>query len=183
VTPTIPIICVVGRSGSGKTTLLEKLIPELKRRGFRVATIKHHGHPPGSWPQGQPGLEIDQPGKDSWRHAQAGSDHVVLVGPDKVASIRRVDREPTLDEIAAAIRDVDIILAEGYKWAEKPKVEVVRAARGTGPVCPPEELLAVVSDAAAPVRGVPRFDLDDVSGLADLIENRFLAPPASPRNS
>jgi molybdopterin-guanine dinucleotide biosynthesis protein B len=160
---TIPIVCVVGRSQVGKTTLLEKLIPELKRRGHRVATIKHHSHP---------GFEIDQPGKDTWRHAQAGSDHVVIAAPDKVASIRRVDREPTLDEIAATICDVDIILTEGYKHSDKPKVEVVRAARSAEPICTPDELVALVSDVAVPF-DVPRFGLDDVAGLADLLE-RFL---------
>lgn len=163
--PSIPILCIVGRSGSGKTTLLERLIPELKGRGYRVATIKHHFHP---------GFEIDQPGKDSWRHAQAGSDHVFLVASDKVASIRRVDQEPTLDEIAATIQGVDIILAEGYKWATKPKIEVVRAARSIEIVSPPEDLVAIVSDLVLSTRGVRRFDLDDVSGLADLIESYFL---------
>ncbi len=162
----VPIICVVGRSEVGKTTLLEKLIPELKGRGYRVATVKHHAHA---------GFEIDQPGKDTWRHAQAGSDHVVIAAPDKVASIRRVEREPTLDEIAATIEDVDIILTEGYKHTDKPKIEVVRAARGTLPICAPEELLAVVSDVAVTF-DVPRFDLDDVVGLADLVEARLLHP-------
>ena len=84
---TIPILSIVGKSGSGKTTLLEKLIAELKRRGYRVATIKHHAHP---------GFEIDQPGKDTWRHAQAGSDHVVIAAPDKIASIRRLERDNQL---------------------------------------------------------------------------------------
>jgi molybdopterin-guanine dinucleotide biosynthesis protein B len=163
--PNIPILCIVGRSGSGKTTLLERLIPELKRRGYRLATIKHHVHP---------GFEIDQPGKDSWRHAQAGSDHVFLVASDRVASIRRVDQEPTLDELAATIQDVDIILVEGYKWAAKPKIEVVRAARSTEMVTFPSELLAIVTDMDLPLGDVARFELDDVPGLANLIESRFL---------
>ena len=123
----IPVISVVGRSKVGKTTLLEKLIPELKRRGYRVATVKHHAHP---------GFEIDRPGKDTWRHAQAGSDHVVIAAPDKVAAVRRVTREPTLDEIVTTIDDVDIILTEGYKRAGKPKIEIVRAARHTEPIPP-----------------------------------------------
>jgi len=93
---TPPIISIVGKSKSGKTTLLEKIIPELKKRNYRVATIKHHAHR---------GLEIDQPGKDTWRHAQAGSDHIVIVAPDKVASIRKVESAPTLDEIAAGIQE------------------------------------------------------------------------------
>ena len=163
--PSIPILCIVGRSGSGKTTLLEKLIPELKRRGYRVATIKHHVHP---------GFEIDQPGKDSWRHAQAGSDHAFLVASDKVASVRRVDQEPTLDEIAVSVQSADIILVEGYKWVAKPKIEVVRAARSTEITSPPEDLLAVVTDMDSPLTDIPRFDLDDVPGLADLVESHFL---------
>ncbi len=161
---TPPIICVVGRSKTGKTTLLEKLIPELKRRGYRIGTIKHHAHP---------GFEIDRPGKDTWRHAQAGSDHVVIVAPDKVASIRRVDHEPSLDEIAATINKVDLILTEGYKRSAKPKIEIVRAACYQEPLCTPEELLALVSDVAVPF-DVPRFGLEDISALADLIESRFL---------
>ena len=157
---TPPTICIVGRSKSGKTTLLEKLIREFKRRGYRVATIKHHSHP---------GFEIDRPGKDTWRHAQAGSDHVVIAAPDKVASIRRVEREPALEEIAAAIDDVDVILAEGYKRTGKLKIEMVRAERSTEPICTPDELLALVTDVAVPYN-VPKFGLEDAVGLADLIE-------------
>ena len=71
---TVAILSIVGKSKSGKTTLVEKIIAELKRRNYRVATIKHHSHP---------GFEIDHPGKDSWRHAQAGSDHAVVAAPDK----------------------------------------------------------------------------------------------------
>ena len=156
----IPIVCIVGRSNSGKTTVLEKLIRELKQRGYRVATVKHHSHP---------GIEIDRPGKDSWRHAQAGSDHVVIASPDRVASIRRVDHEPTLNEIAAAIHDVDVILAEGYKRTGRVKVEVLRAARSSEPLCTPDELLALVTDVAVPC-DVPQFGLDDASNLADLVE-------------
>ncbi len=161
-----PVISVVGRSKSGKTTLLEKLIPELKRRGYRVATVKHHAHP---------GIAFDRPGKDTWRHAQAGSDHVVIAAPDQVVSIRRVAREPTLDEVVATIQDVDLILTEGYRRADKPKIEVVRAARSVEPLCAPQELLALVTDVDLPW-DVPRFGLEDVSGLADLVE-RFVGQP------
>lgn len=162
---TIPIICIVGRSNVGKTTLLEKLIPALKRRGYRVATIKHHSHP---------GFEIDQPGKDTWRHAQAGSDHVIIAAPDKVASIRRVEQEPTLDELAATISGVDIILTEGYKRSDKPKIEVVRAARSREPICVPQELVALATDVPIAL-AVPQFDLNDAEGLAGLLEQRFLS--------
>jgi len=143
----IPIICIIGRSNSGKTTVLEKLIRKYRRRDYRVATIKHHSHP---------GIEIDRPGKDTWRHAQAGSDHVVISAPDRVASIRRVDREPTLEEIATSIHDVDVILTEGYKQTDQGKIEVVRAARRNEPICTPGELLALVTDVNIPY-DVPQF--------------------------
>lgn len=169
-----PVICVVGRSKAGKTTLLEKLIPRLKERGYRLATIKHHSHP---------GIEMDRPGKDTWRHARAGSDHVIIAAPDRVASIRRVQRPPTLDELAAGIKNVDLILTEGYKRSNRPKIEVVRAARSREPLCEPEELLAVVSDVALNLpAAIPRFAPDDAEGLADLIERRVLsAAPAAPK--
>jgi molybdopterin-guanine dinucleotide biosynthesis protein B len=159
----IPIISIVGKSGSGKTTLLEGLIPELKRRGYRVGTIKHDAH----------AFEIDRPGKDSWRHAQAGSDHVVISSPQRVASIRRVPREQRLEELAAGMTDVDVILTEGYKRGNAPKIEVSRQARSKTLICQPDELLALACDHPFDV-DVPLYDLSDVQGLTDLIEARFL---------
>ena len=154
------VVSIVGRSKSGRTTLLEKMVRELKQRGYRVGTVKHHSHP---------GFELDRPGKDTWRHAEAGSDHVVIAAPDKVASIRRVDREPTLEEISATMTDVDVVLTEGYLRSGKYKIEVVRAARATEPICEPGELLALATDLPLDT-GVPRYDLDDAAGLVDLVE-------------
>jgi molybdopterin-guanine dinucleotide biosynthesis protein MobB len=162
---TIPIITVIGKSGSGKTTLLEKLIPELKRRGYRVATIKHHSHS---------GFEIDYPGKDSWRHAQAGSEHVIIAAPGKIASYRLLERELKLDEIADGINNVDIILVEGYKRAGKPALEVIRAANNLELVGSAAQRFAVAADVALDVE-VPQFSLNDVDGIANLIEALFLA--------
>lgn len=160
----IPIVSIIGKSKSGKTTLLEKLIAELKRRGYRVATIKHHAHP---------GFDIDKPGKDSWRHAQAGSDHVIVAAPDKLASYRLLEREMTLDEIAADVQDVDIILTEGYKRAGKPALEIVRAANSTEILGDETQRFALAADIPLDL-GVPCFDLDDAAGMVDLIEQRFL---------
>ncbi len=162
-TSPIPVISVVGKSGVGKTTLMEKLIAELKRRGYRVATIKHDVH----------GFEIDQPGKDTWRHAQAGSDHVVIASPTRIAHIQRLDRELTLPEIVATIQDVDIILTEGYKRGPAPKIEVSRAERSRELLCSPEELVALATDQPYDL-DVPQFDLENAAGLVDLIEERFL---------
>ncbi len=162
----IPIVSIIGKSNSGKTTLLEKLIPELKRRGYRVATIKHHAHA---------GFEIDQPGKDTWRHAQAGSDVVVITSPDKLALIEQLQRELSLDEIAARIDGVDLILTEGFKSAGKPAIEVLRAGRGLERVGDPGQLAAIASD--APLEApVPVLDLNDAVSIADFIEQRFLKP-------
>lgn len=159
-----PIVSVVGKSDSGKTTLLEGLIRELKRRGYRVGTIKHDAH----------SFEIDHPGTDTWRHAQAGSDHVVISSPQRVASIRRVERELTLDELAATMTNVDIILTEGYRRGNAPKIEVSRKARSQTLLCSAEELIAVAAD--YPVKmDVPQYDLNDYKGLVDRIEALFLS--------
>jgi molybdopterin-guanine dinucleotide biosynthesis protein B len=160
----IPVVTVIGKSGSGKTTLLEKLIRELSQRGYRLATVKHHSHS---------GFEIDVPGKDSWRFAQAGSRHVVIAAPDRWAASRQLEDDLSLDEITAQITDVDLILVEGYKQANKPTIEVVRAANSHALVGTPEQRIAIVTDLPLAL-GVPRYALDDVLGITDLIENNFL---------
>ncbi|MBC7324588.1 MAG: molybdopterin-guanine dinucleotide biosynthesis protein B [Moorella sp. (in: Bacteria)] len=165
-----PIISVVGKSDVGKTTLLTKLLPELKRRGYRVATIKHDTH----------GFDIDRPGKDTWRHAEAGADVVVISSPRKMALIERVEAELSLDAIAGRIQNVDLIITEGYKRGDKPKIEVHRAAAGGELLCEPEELLAVATDEPLAI-DVPCYGLDDAAGLVDLIEDRILTPAGRKR--
>jgi len=160
---TIPVLSIVGKSGAGKTTLLEILIRELKARGYRVATVKHDAH----------SFEIDHPGKDTWRHAQAGSDHVVIASPNRIAHIQRLERELTLAEIVAAITDADIVLTEGYKRGPAPKIEVSRAEKGPELLCSREELVALAADQPFDM-DVPQFGLDDAAGLVNLIEQRFL---------
>ncbi len=160
----VPVLSILGKSGSGKTTLLEKMIPALKQRGYRIGTIKHHAHA---------GFEIDVPGKDTWRHAQAGSDHVVIAAADKIASIRHLAHPLTLDEIAAEMRDVDLVLTEGFKRGGKPALEVVRLANGLELVSDPAQLRAVATDTPLDV-AVPQFGLDDVDAIAAWIESEFL---------
>ncbi len=159
-----PVVTIVGKSGSGKTTLVCGLLPELKRRGYRVATIKHDVH----------GFEIDRPGKDTWKHSQAGADTVVISSPQKVAMIEKVAKELTLEQVIDKIDNVDIILCEGYKRSDKPKIEIFRSSVHDRPLCGPEDnLLAMVSDIKLQL-GVPVFALDDFSGIVDLIERMFL---------
>lgn len=171
--PATPIVSVVGKSNVGKTTFLEKLIPELVRRGYRVGTVKHDVH----------GFELDQPGKDTWRHARAGSRAVVISGPGKVAVLLAVEREATLDEVAGFVEgEVDLILTEGYKRADKPKIEVSRSVVGTELLCGQDELLALVTDAPRNMP-VPQFGLDDPAGVADLLEEKVLRPAEGARAS
>jgi molybdopterin-guanine dinucleotide biosynthesis protein B len=163
----IPIISIVGKSDSGKTTLIEKLVPELTRRGYRIATVKHDVH----------GFEVDREGKDSWRHKRAGAHTVVISSPEKVALIRDVERDLSLMEIRnKLIRDVDLVLSEGYKRDVQPKIEIFRKERHQELLCAKEDnLIAIVSDQIFNV-GVPCFELEDMKGLSDFIEKEFLKP-------
>ena len=158
-----PVISFVGRSNCGKTTFLEKLIREMKRRGFRVGVIKHDVH----------GFEIDKPGKDTWRHAQAGADVVCISSPWKMAMIKKVETELPLASVVEMIEDVDIIFTEGYKREARQKIEVFRRAACESPLCAKEELLALVTDAAL-YDDVPQFGLDDPGPLADFLETHII---------
>lgn len=158
-----PIICIVGAHNIGKTTFLVKLISELKSRGCRVGIVKHH--------RGE--FDIDHPGKDTYRHAQAGADSVFISSPTKLAMVRKMDREAPLDLMSAMAGDVDIILAEGYKGMPLPQIEVFRSSVGTGLVGRRENLIAVVCDIPLDIE-VKCFSLDDFAGVADLLEENFL---------
>ncbi len=161
-----PVISFVGRSNSGKTTLLERIIPELRGRGLRIATIKHDVH----------SYETDCPGKDTWKHARAGAEVVVLAAPDRLTSFRALDREWSLDEIASTISGVDLIITEGYKRADKPKIEVWRGDEEARPLCgPADRLIAIASDRPRPGFGVPWFDLGQPAALADFISQELSA--------
>ncbi len=159
------IVSIIGNSKSGKTTLLEKLIRELKSRSYRVATIKHTPH----------GMTFDEPDKDSWRHLQAGSEATVISSQDKMVLIKPVASDITLNEITQLFgEDYDIILAEGFKQDNAPKIEVHR--KESGPLLSNiKKLIAIATD--EPLETKKRqFSLDDVKGLADLLEEGFIKP-------
>lgn len=163
-----PVISIVSKKQSGKTTLLEKLIPELRERGYRVGTVKHDTH----------GFEIDHEGKDTWRHKQSGAATVVISSPWKLSVIKDVEQELQLDDIVATyFGDRDLVLTEGYKRASKPQVEVFRSDAHKQPLHVKGEtnsLIAVMSDVPVDL-GVPNLSINDISGLADLIVERFLS--------
>jgi molybdopterin-guanine dinucleotide biosynthesis protein MobB len=161
----IPVVSVVGKSDSGKTTLMEGLIRELSARGWRVASVKHHVHE----------VDVDVPGKDSWRHAHAGAVTSMISSPTQFAVVSKVPSERTLEEITVAAGDVDILLTEGFKRSGDVRIEVMRAARSDELISRPDELFAVVTDAPGIVpEGVPVFPLDAHSSVAELIERSFL---------
>lgn len=158
----IPVLSLVGKSGVGKTTFAEKLLPELKKRGVRIAVIKHHSHE----------TPVDVPGKDSWRYADAGAQAVIVSSPVELVRFERVAHEKTLAEIVGSIANVDLILTEGFKREAALKIELSRAEMGTDLVARADELIAVVSDHPVPLK-LPRFDLEDVAGVAEFIVKRF----------
>ncbi len=158
----IPILSVVGRSDSGKTTLLEKLIRELSARGRRIGTVKHHYHGP---------VAVDVPGKDSWRHRQAGAVAVALVSPDTLFVVRESPPGLSLEALVhRSLFGVDLVLTEGFKSGPMPKIEVNRRAQQAPLLCgPADRLVAVVADWDTGA-SVPHFGLEDVAPLADFIE-------------
>lgn len=165
------VICVVGRKNAGKTTLIERLLPELIARGRRVATIKHDAHE----------FEIDLPGKDTWRHRQAGSSTTIIASSSKVAMVRKTDREAELDELLGLVdRSYDLVLVEGMRRSARPKILVHRPELGA-PVDFLGELWAVVGDRApAGAEQAPLFAPRATVALADYLEERLLGPPPAP---
>ncbi len=160
----IPVFSIIGsRSNTGKTTILCKIIRELKNRGYRVATIKHH----------MGDFDIDHSGKDTWKHAQAGADIVMISSPVKMAKIEKVQEEYKLDDIISKIENVDIIITEGYKRENKPKLEVIRKEISEKLISKEEDLFAIVTD--FPLKNqIPQFNFEQVIEIVDLIEKRFL---------
>jgi len=151
---------IVGWSGSGKTTLIERLLPHLGQQGLRVSVIKQSHHV----------IETDQPGKDSWRHRQAGAHEVLLSTPHRWVLMHelRAESQPGLDELVARLAPCDLVLVEGFKTATHPKLEVWRSALGR-PCLYPEDrhIMAVASD--IPLPGIRRYDLNDSAAICRLI--------------
>lgn len=153
------IVGIVGWHNSGKTALGVSLVGELKRRGLRVAVVKHAGHAP----------HYDQEGSDSWRYVQAGSDAVALASAHQLMMINRLDQEPSLEQVLQRLpEDVDVVLVEGYKAAPIPKVEVKNPSANRGEITREDQRLALLTAEEDTQRGLV-FDQEALCHIADLI--------------
>ena len=156
------IFGLAGWSGSGKTTLIVNLIPELVRRGLSVSTMKHAHHD----------FDIDQPGKDSFEHREAGASEVMISASKRWALMHEVRKEgePSVDELIARMTPVDLLLVEGFKWHAHSKMEIHRPTLGK-PLLQNNDpdIVAGASDENIEDLTVPVFDLNNIIGIADFI--------------
>jgi molybdopterin-guanine dinucleotide biosynthesis protein B len=162
------IIGLAGWSGAGKTTLLKRLIPCLTGQGMSVSTVKHAHH----------AFDLDQPGKDSFEHRQAGAAQVLIASSVRWALMTelRDAREPSLAELLAHLSPVDLVIIEGFKREAHPKIEVHRAANGKPWLHPQDPHIALIaSDVPPPTDVPPHVPLDDIEALA-AAARRFAAP-------
>ena len=162
-----PVLGLIGRPDCGKTTLIEKLIPVLAKQGIGVGTIKHHH---GS-------IQMDTPGKDTWRHKRAGAQVVLLSSPSGIGLVRDTPGDTPVEELVSRyFQDVDLVIAEGYKGALFPKIEVFRSTVYDEPLTDPgSTLIAMVSDVE--VRpGLPWFRPEDLDSLVEFIKAKIINP-------
>lgn len=162
------VLSFVAKSGTGKTTLLEKVVTELKQRGYRIGVIKHDAHQ----------FDIDHPGKDSYRLTAAGADTMLISSPEKLALVKKHPASPPVEELLSTyFYDVDLVLTEGFKKSSLPKIEVHRKERSATLLCRGEQydstLIAVASDEALEL-DVPVLDLNSPVQVADFIEKRII---------
>jgi molybdopterin-guanine dinucleotide biosynthesis protein B len=160
-----PVLAFIGKPNCGKTTLIEKLIPALAYKGVRIGTIKHH----------HGAIQMDRPGKDTWRHKQAGAQAVLLSSPTGIAFILDSAEDIPVEDLASQyFHNFDLVIAEGYKWSSLPKIEVFRSTVYDEPLQDPgETLIAMVSDIR--IRpALPWFKPEDIDGLVAFILEKTL---------
>jgi len=158
-----PAISFIARSGTGKTTLVTKLISELKNRGYKVGAIKHDAHQ----------FDIDHPGKDSYRFTAAGADSTLISSSSKLALVKQHQQSPAIEElIANYFPDVDIVLVEGFKLNNLPKIEVHRREHGSTLFARDEKfagsLIAIATDSELDI-DLPQLDLNNPSAVVDFL--------------
>jgi molybdopterin-guanine dinucleotide biosynthesis adapter protein len=154
---------IAGFSGSGKTMLIEQLVARCAARGLEVAVLKHSHH----------GFDVDKPGKDTWRHREAGAHEVMVVSPARWALMHenREGREATLDELLARVSPCDLVLVEGFKQAPIPKLEVYRPDNGKPPLFPDNPyVVGVATDHPGRLETpLPVLDLNDAEAIAAFV--------------
>jgi molybdopterin-guanine dinucleotide biosynthesis protein B len=152
---------IAGWSGSGKTTLIERLVPQLTARGLVVSLIKH----------AHSGFDIDRPGKDSYRHREAGCTEVLLTSDDRWALMHelRGAPSPSLDQLLELMSPCDLVLVEGFKRWDLPKLEVHRPSVGKPLLALGDPAIVALASDVALATPLPRFDLQDAQGIADFI--------------
>jgi molybdopterin-guanine dinucleotide biosynthesis adapter protein len=155
------VIAIAGYSGSGKTTLIEKVIPALVLEGLKVALIKHAHHE----------FDLDKPGKDSWRHRQAGATEVMVASSQRWALMHelRGAPEPSLESLLTHISPCDVVIVEGWKFNELPKIEVHRKLAETPLLYPKDPSVAAIATDEPLATTLPQFSLDDGDGVAQFI--------------
>ena len=155
------VIGLAGWSGAGKTTLIEKLIPELRRRGLSVSTLKHAHH----------AFDMDRPGKDSHRHREAGATEVLLTSGQRWALMHelRGEQEPTLEEQLKKFSPCDVVIVEGWKYHAMPKIEVHRKLAGKPLLFPRDDSVVAIATDESLATDKPQYSLDDGEGVAQFI--------------
>ncbi|MGJ8532415.1 MAG: molybdopterin-guanine dinucleotide biosynthesis protein B [Alphaproteobacteria bacterium] len=156
-----PVFGVTGWKNSGKTTLVSRLVAEITARGFFVSTVKHAHH----------NFDIDQKGRDSYAHREAGAQEVALVSGRRWALMHelRGDEEPSLDEVLAKLSPCDLVIVEGYKRETHPKIEARRVgSKSDRPLAPDDpSIVAIACDTALVGEALPVFDIDNITSIAD----------------
>jgi len=161
------VIGLAGWSGAGKTTLITKVIPVLRARGLKVATVKHAHHE----------FDLDRPGKDSWLHRVAGASEVAVVSSRRWALIHELqgEPEPPLADILTKLSPVDLVIIEGFKRHAHPKLEIYRANVGKPLIYPEDDcIVAIAADAPLPQAQLPVLMLDDVEAIATVLQAEAL---------
>ncbi|ERI09827.1 molybdopterin-guanine dinucleotide biosynthesis protein B [Aneurinibacillus aneurinilyticus] len=152
-----PVLQVVGYSNSGKTTLITKLLVYLSAQGYRIGTIKHDAHD----------FEVDKPGKDTWRHREAGASLVSITSAQKTAIM--IQEYRTIEELLPLYKDMDIVLIEGYKFADYPKIVVLRHSEHVELMENVTSVLAVATWERLEKIGHPQYDVNDIEGIAGIL--------------
>ncbi|MBN2238840.1 MAG: molybdopterin-guanine dinucleotide biosynthesis protein B [Dehalococcoidales bacterium] len=161
------IVSIVGISNSGKTTLIEKILRELTGRGYSVATIKHTAEE----------AAMDAPGKDTWRHIEAGSSATAIGSDSRIVLIKPVKESSTVEEMARLLgEDYDIIITEGFKKGTYPKIEVHR--RENGPALEGIENIVAIATNEPLATDIRQFSIDDPLAITDFIEEEYIKPQA-----